>query len=141
MSNLAHTPFNLDGMDYASVEGFYVSLKFLEPEKRAKMARLHGARAKGKGSRSRLESTCYQGEWFVLGSDRHHELIRRAIRAKLEQHPEIARAFIATRPRPIVHETGYPEPPGSKLPARIFCRILSELREELAAGLAGRAPT
>lgn len=135
MSNLAHTPFTLDGVEYASVEGFYVSLKFLEAEKRAQMARLYGVRAKGKGSRSRLESTCYQGEWFPLGSDQHHELIKRAIRAKLEQHPDIARAFTATRPRPIVHKTGYPEPPGSKLPARVFCRILSELREELFLSL------
>lgn len=144
MSNLAHTPFTLDGMRYASVEGFYVSLKFLDADKRSKMAGLYGARAKGKGSRSRLESTCYQGEWFALGSDQHHQLIKRAIRAKLEQHPDIARAFVATRPRPIVHETGYPEPPGSKLPAQVFCSILTDLREELAAGgtgTAGPAPT
>ena len=130
MSNFAHTPFMLDGAEYASVEGFYVALKFLDPAKRAKMARLHGAVVKRMGKKSKNERTWYGGEWFAFGSEAHIELIKRAIRAKLDAHPDVARAFVATLPRPIVHDTGHPEPADSEFPAAVFCRILTELREE-----------
>jgi len=132
LSNFAHTPFTLDGVPYASIEGFYVALKFLEEDKRARMAGLYGPVAKNMGKKSKLVTTCYRGEWFELGSETHHALIKRAIRAKLEAHPEMARAFVATRPRPLVHETGRPDPVGARFPAPVFCRILTELREELA---------
>lgn len=131
MSNFAHTPFTLDGVTYASVEGFYVALKFLDEDKRTRMATLYGPVAKSMGKKSRLVTTCYRGEWFELGSETHHALIKRALRAKLEAHPEIARAFVATRPRPIVHETGRPDPAGARFPATVFCRVLTELRDEL----------
>lgn len=132
LSNFAHTPFTLDGVTYASIEGFYVVLKFLEEDRRARMATLYGPVAKNMGKKSTLVTTCYRGEWFELGSETHHALIKRAIRAKLEAHPEMARAFVATRPRPIVHETGRPDPVGARFPAAVFCRILTESREELA---------
>lgn len=136
MSNFAHTPFTLDGVEFASVEGFYVYLKFLEPAKREKARTLWGARAKNFGKASKLTRSSYLGYEFDLGSEEHYELVKRAIRAKLEAHPEIARAFAATSGRPIVHDTGYPEPPAARFPAAVFCRILSELREEFAAKLA-----
>jgi hypothetical protein len=44
-----------------------------------------------------------------------------------------ARRFSPEGDRPIVHETGYPDPPDSGFPAPVFCRILSELRDEFAA--------
>jgi predicted NAD-dependent protein-ADP-ribosyltransferase YbiA (DUF1768 family) len=132
LSNFAHTPFTLDGVTYASVEGFYVALKFLDEDKRARMAALYGPVVKNMGKKSKLVTTRYQGEWFDLGSKTHHALVKRAIRAKLEAHPEIARASVSTLPRPIVHETGRPDPVGARFPAAVFCRMLTELREELA---------
>jgi len=133
MSNFACTPFVLDGVEYASVEGFYVSLLFLEPAKRQRLGRLYGPVVKRMGKKSSLKRTCYEGEWFDLGSETHLALIKRAIRAKLEAHPVIARAFVATAPRPIVHETGHPDPAGADFPAPTFCRVLTELRDEFAA--------
>lgn len=136
MSNFAHTPFTLDGVTYASVEGFYVSLKFLDEDKRAKLATLYGPVVKNMGKKSKLVMTCYRGEWFELGSETHHALIKRAIRAKLEAHLEMARAFAATRPRPIMHDTGHRRAGTGRFPDVTFCRILAELREEVAAELA-----
>ncbi len=140
MSNFAHTPFTLDGVTYASIEGFYVSLKFLEPEKRTKMAGLYGVVVKQMGKKSKLTSTYYGGEWFTLGSEAHHAVVKRAIRAKLEAHPEIARAFVATRPRPIEHRTGHKSRAGAEFPDEVFCRILTELREEFADAIATATP-
>ena len=134
MSNFAPTPFTLDGRRYASVEGFYVGLKFLDAASRDKAAALSGPAAYAFGKDSTLAETEYGGRRFALGGPEHHALIARAVRAKLEQHPEIARAFAATHPRPIIHDTGTPERPGTFMPAAAFCRILTALRDALVAG-------
>jgi predicted NAD-dependent protein-ADP-ribosyltransferase YbiA (DUF1768 family) len=136
MSNFAHTPFELDGVAYASIEGFYVSLLFLDPARRLKLAGLYGLVVSRMGKKSKIRrdklKTCYTGEWFDLGSEPHLRLVKRALRAKLEAHPDIARAFVATMPRPIVHETGHPDAPDAEFPAAVFCRLLGELRGEFA---------
>jgi predicted NAD-dependent protein-ADP-ribosyltransferase YbiA (DUF1768 family) len=132
MSNFAHTPFELDGVRYASVEGFYSMLLTLREKRREQLREMWGVRAKRAAARNRPERTYYGDEWFELGSEQHHALIKRAIQAKLEAHPEIAAAFVGTRPRPLVHETGFADPPGAEFTKEVFCRILEELREELA---------
>jgi hypothetical protein len=137
MSNFARTPFELDGVAYASFEGFYISLLFLDPAKRLKLSRLYGLVVSRMGKRSKIKrdrlKTCYAGGWFDLGSETHLRLVKRALRAKLEAHPNIARAFVATKPRSIAHETGHPHAPDVEFPASVFCRILSELSDEFAA--------
>lgn len=134
MSNFAPTPFVLDGHRYSSVEAFYVSLKFSDdPKMQAAIRRMDGKEAKRAGSRSKATRATHQGREFLLGSPEHHALIKRAIRAKLEQNPEVARAFAATHPRPIVHDTGRPERSTTTFPAAEFTRILTELRDELLA--------
>lgn len=35
ISNLAHTPFVLDGLDYASIEGFWQGLKTDDPDRKS----------------------------------------------------------------------------------------------------------
>lgn len=133
MSNFAATPFVLDGRRYASVEGFYVGLKFLDAESRARAATLAGQEAYAFGKASKLTETEYGGKRFPLGGPEHHALIARAIRAKLAAHPDLARAFAATHPRPIIHVTREPERPGTFMPAATLCRILTALRDELIA--------
>ena len=132
LSNFAPTKFTLDGLELGSVEAFYVSLLFLDENKRAEIRPLSGLAAKRIGKGSNLIHTCYRGDWFELGSETHFGLIKRAIRAKLDAHPEIAEPFVSTRPRPILHECGRPESKQTRFPAAVFCRILSELREEFA---------
>jgi predicted NAD-dependent protein-ADP-ribosyltransferase YbiA (DUF1768 family) len=131
MSNFAATPFTLDGRRYASVEGFYVALKLPDEESRAKAAALSGPEAYAFGRTSTLKETEYMGRRFALGGPEHHALIARAIRAKLAAHPDLARAFAATHPRPIVHVTREPARPGTFLSAAALCRILTQLRDEL----------
>jgi len=132
MSNFSLTPFVLDGVEFASVEAFYVYLK-LDPATRDAVRTLWGVRAKNAGKKSKLTRTSYLGKEFDLGSPEHFELVKRAIRAKLEAYPDMAKAFVATSPRTIVHDTGYAENPATRFPGAVFCRILTELREEFAA--------
>ncbi|MBS1955119.1 MAG: hypothetical protein JST89_13105 [Cyanobacteria bacterium SZAS-4] len=130
LSNFAHTPFVLDDVRYHSVEGFYVSLKFSDAKKRREMAKLFGAEAKDAGKSHKPTETIYGGVTIKMGSPEHQALIGRAIRAKIEQNPEVAKALIESYPREIIHNTGRPDHPKSNFPATVFVKILTELRDE-----------
>jgi hypothetical protein len=93
------------------------------------------------GKKSKLMSTSYHGEDFSPGSDHHVERIKRAITAKLAAHPDIAAAFVATLPRPIVHDTGHADPPDAVFPADVFCRVLADVRDEFACGASQGRPS
>jgi predicted NAD-dependent protein-ADP-ribosyltransferase YbiA (DUF1768 family) len=126
LSNFAAKPFTLDGKRYASVEGFYVSLKWShDPAKADIAAGLVGGKAKRFGRGSDATHATYNGQTFELGGQEHHALIKRAIQAKLEQNPDVARGLMATGNRPIIHDLGYPEPPTTKLPSKDFARIMT----------------
>lgn len=133
MANFGATPFTLDGRRYATVESFYVGLKFLGADERLAIAAMPARQAYELGKTSTLLETEYEGHRFALGSAEHHALIERAIRAKLKAHPDLARDFAATHPRPIRHDTGQPERPGTFMPAAALVRILTKLRDELVA--------
>lgn len=135
LSNFAHTPFVLDGLAYESIEGFYASILLEHNVEKQKRARgLHGMKAKRCIPKNKPESFTYMEEVIMLGSSEHHDLLKRALRAKLEAHPDIVEAFVATLPRPITHETGFPHNPDAEFSHVVFCRILTELREEFADG-------
>jgi len=134
LSNFAARRFTLDGRSYASIEGWYQGLKWPEAAKRAEISKLSGSRAKNAGDGAPKSATfVYQGLTFVFGSAEHHTLIKTAIKASLVQNPKVKTAFMETHPRPIVHQLGRPERPGSSLPGTKFARILEEIREEFVA--------
>ena len=132
LSNFAARPFVLDGRRYTSVEAFYQGLKWPDDANRVKAAALSGKTAKyaARGA-PRSEKFEYESRTYCFGSEEHHQLIKRAIRVSLEQNPMILQQFLATHPRPIVHQTGRPENPNSNFPGPAFTRILMDLRLEL----------
>jgi predicted NAD-dependent protein-ADP-ribosyltransferase YbiA (DUF1768 family) len=104
MSNFANTPFVLDGVEFASVEGFWTWLLLDgKPNRRETARRLWGARAKWHAPKTKPAQITYEGVSVRVGSDVHLELMKRAVRAKLQQHPQIAEDFVATCPRRIAH--------------------------------------
>jgi predicted NAD-dependent protein-ADP-ribosyltransferase YbiA (DUF1768 family) len=131
LSNFAERRFVFHGRRYRSVEGWYQGLKWPEDTKRQEIAKLLGPLAKkaSKGA-PRTEQFHYNGKDYAFGSPEHHQLIKEAIRASLEQNPEIFDAFLQTDPRPFVHETGREEGPGTALPGSKFVQILEEIRRE-----------
>ncbi len=137
LSNFAHTPFELDGVQYASVEAFYQSLKFEDPHKRAEIALLWGNYAKAAAKRAEpAKQTTYMGTTISLGSAEHYALLERAIRAKLEQNPVIMRVFLESKSRPIIHETGRTtksQADISPFPSHEFTHLLTKIREDLKA--------
>ncbi|MEQ1830032.1 MAG: hypothetical protein ABL921_28990, partial [Pirellula sp.] len=130
MSNLAHTPIVIDGLEFASVEAF-ISWLVTDPTKVEKRERI-------RGYWGRRSKTCAPKHWpvkisyrdceFEVRSHEFYKLIKKAIRIKLETHPEITNEFLKSRPRPIVHViSGEPKSPS-------FVSMISELRDEFSKG-------
>ena len=107
-------------------------MKWPKEQKRAEIAKLSGPLAKraGKGAPS-SEGFTYQGREYGFGSAEHHQLIKAAIRASLEQNPKILKPFLATHPRPLEHHTGRKENPSTALPGSRFTQLLEEIRREM----------
>lgn len=139
MSNLFFSPFRFHGLQFASLEGWYIGLKTLDEQLRLELAQLHGMEAKRRGKKlsrkEKLTHSRFAGVEFALGSPEHHALVKDALREKLLQNRSILIAFLQTAPRPIVHDTGFPESRFTHLPGEAFCRILTELRTELVGML------
>jgi hypothetical protein len=50
-----------------------------------------------------FKTLLYQDKEIVIGSTEHHELMKRAIRAKLEQTPDILETLLATEDKKLTH--------------------------------------
>lgn len=62
LSNLAHTPFSLQGRNYESVEGFWQSIKYRDAKVRDKISKLYGFEAKSYGKKIKYKYIIYHGE-------------------------------------------------------------------------------
>ncbi len=134
LSNFSLSPFELDGVPLASVEGFIQGIKFPpgHPSRaQAFMSSAWEAKACGKGADKRF---AYWGEARIeFGSGAHHRLVERALRARFAQNEGLCRLLASTRDLDILHQTGEgPEPERTSLPAALFCRILSDIRDAAA---------
>lgn len=131
LSNFSAGPFVLDGQGVASVEGFIQGTKFPEGHiLRQEAFRSYGTKAKRIGKEAERKLVWWKGRVISYGSAEHHQLIERAIRAKFEQNPEVMRALLATEGMTLTHDLGHPELPNTSLPAKVFCDILTRIREK-----------
>ena len=104
IGNLAHTPFELDGIPYQSVEGFWQGLKFPDHDDRIRIAALHGSEAKRAGEAAPVQETFeYRGERVRVGRPDHWRLMRQACHAKFTQCDPAGRALLSTGERPLMH--------------------------------------
>jgi predicted NAD-dependent protein-ADP-ribosyltransferase YbiA (DUF1768 family) len=106
ISNFAHTPFELDGQTYGSVEAFWQGLKFPEESRRREIAPLHGQEARRAGFEAPEAATIeYRGQTVRAGTAEHWRLMAVACWAKFNQHETSRQALLATGERPLVHKT------------------------------------
>ena len=121
-SNLAHTPFYLDGIYYASIEGLWQGLKypdtklvndqrfnFTYPLNREEVYLLFDFKSKEAGKiankinkKNKINFVSYKGYAFDYkdmndGSNFHYKLIKRAIMAKLKQNPHLIELLMQTK--------------------------------------------
>ena len=126
LGNFSKSPFVLDHVMCASVEGFIQALKYRDPEEQKAVALLVGKEAKFKGKKARKriarEGTVY---WLTneicFRSHDHIFLIERGIRAKFEQDDASKKALLATGEAELVHETGRQESLYTSLPNVSVC--------------------
>lgn len=132
LSNFQLSPFSLDGILFASIEGFIQGIKFPEGDARREQAFVSsGWEAKNLAGEADRSGAYWQGRKFVYGSSEHHRLIERAIRARIAQNSGLAQVLASTGDATLVHITNEPESPTTSLPAVVFCRILNQMRDEL----------
>jgi predicted NAD-dependent protein-ADP-ribosyltransferase YbiA (DUF1768 family) len=138
ISNFAHTPFHLDGHDYASVEGFWQGLKFADETERRHVAGLWGKQAMLAGKEKGYGATVsYAGEEVAVGTWRHWRLMERACRAKFGQHLEARAALLATGERPLIHRV---RRDSKAIPGVVMADVWMRVRSWLRAGGTGQAP-
>lgn len=107
-SNFAATAFELDGHSYASLEGFWQSLKFAEGSaERFAVEQMIGHEAKRAGDQAKLKLTelgidwiTYQGRkifpYSEVGQREFYELVLRATKAKLLFNPALGDLLLKT---------------------------------------------
>lgn len=135
ISNLADTPFTLDGTRYGSIEGFWQGLKSADPSERRTFAGLPGPEAWGRGRcLDQPPSFDYGGTTTATGSPEHWALMRRACAAKFSQHDGARAALLATGERWLTHRVRRDSRtiPGAIM-ADIWMRIRADLRSADAA--------
>ena len=154
LSNFVATPFELYGKRYASVEGFWQMMLYPEgpDDERAKdkrvswkftreqVAQMTAVEAKSAGTPAEenmkklgIDWCTFDGKRFLHRSSRpgeHYRLIVAAMRAKMDQNPEVKRILLATGDlilKPDHH--GEENPP----PEWKYYEIWMKLRTELTA--------
>lgn len=137
LSNFAPSPFEIDGIKCASMEGFIQALKRKDVEIQKYGCSLVGVKAKfwGKGvkwwQRPENEQLHWQGKSFKAHSDEHLNLVKRALNAKFSQHAGSKKALLATGNATIEHSIGNND--RTSLKASDFCRMLTEIRNDMVA--------
>lgn len=132
ISNLAETPFELDGRRYRSVESFWQGLKFPLDADRQRIADCEGPRALSEGSRQGYGKTVAYGDAEItVGTWEHWQLMERASRAKFEQNAEARAALLATGNRPLVHRV---RRDSRSIPGVIMAQIWMRIRRDIKDG-------
>lgn len=131
ISNLADTPFELDGERYASVESFWQGLKVEGAAERRTMARLSGPEAQGRGAAlGQPTEFTYQNTRIAAGSPEHRDLMRRACEAKFDQNPAARAALLASGQRWLTHKV---RRDSRTIPGAIMAQIWMKVRAGLLA--------
>lgn len=129
ISNFAATPFVLDGIAYASVEGFWQCFRYADATERARVAALAGRAAKAAGKATPPDRFDYGGASIRWGTFEHWQLMRRACVAKFAQNEAPRKALLGTLGRPLVHRT---RSESRSIPNMVMAQIWTEIRDELA---------
>lgn len=161
LSNFAATPFTLHGKRYASVEGFWQMMLYPEgpddpraqfpglvwPHTREQVAQMVAFEAKAAGSAAQANMKKMGVDWVTFEGKRmpyrspvrgdHYRLILEAMRAKLEQNPEVKKVLLSTGDltlRPDHHAEG-------NSPAEwLYFQIWMEMRAEIQKAAGQRSP-
>lgn len=134
LSNFAPHPFELDGVEIASMEGFLQSLKFKNPEMQEHICTLVGLTAKRSGAKKNWyekQTLYWRGEAIKRDSDEYQDLLDRAYAALFTQNEKAKKALLATKNANLTHSIGRRKINETVLTQQEFCSRLMEIRQIL----------
>jgi hypothetical protein len=133
-SNFAPYPVEIDGQVWPTTEHYYQAQKFADPAYRERIRRdKHPSAAKGLGNSPKMP---IRPDW----DDVRVEVMRKAVRAKLAQHPQVAETLLSTGDAELVEHSAkdpFWTDGGDGSGANTFGRLLMALRAELQAAQTG----
>jgi len=136
LSNFSPHPFELDGVQISSMEGFLQSLKTSSPEMQKHVCTLVGYAAKKWGKHKnwqRTQTLHWQGKEYMRDSREYQELLDRAYNA-LAKNDSFRRALLATGDSTIEHSIGRTDYKQTVLTRNEFCNRLHRLRAQMQKG-------
>jgi predicted NAD-dependent protein-ADP-ribosyltransferase YbiA (DUF1768 family) len=133
LSNFSPHPFEIDGVQCASMEGFLQALKNKNPAIQKLRCSFVGIRAKKAGSRNkwfRKQKLYWKGEEFDRKSDEYQELLDRAYDA-LYENEGFKDALRAAGDAVFTHSIGKKNQAETVLTTSEFCSRITKLRDRL----------
>lgn len=131
LSNFAPHPFEIDGIQCNSMEGFLQSLKFKSPEMQEEVCKLVGYAAKKKGRNKNWQKD-QKLFWRGVSVDRkskdYQDLLDRAYEA-LYKNRKFKKALEATHGMVLTHSIGRSKESDTVLTKSEFCSRLTKLRD------------
>ena len=134
LSNFAVHPFEFDGIQIQSMEGFLQGLKFQSPEMQEHICTLGGGGAKRAGSKKnwKTKQTLYwKGQPVHRSSDGYTNLVANAYTAMLMQSESFRRALEAAGNANFTHSMGSKNKSETVLTRTEFCANLHRLQKLL----------
>ena len=130
LSNFYPARVEFEGVAYETAETAFQAQKCLDAAERAAFAPLSAAKAKSRGRKVRLRP-----DWESV----RDELMERIVRAKFEQHPELAARLVSTGEMPLVegnawHDVYWGVDVDTGEGENHLGKILMKVRDELVKG-------
>ena len=135
LSNFAPHPFEIDGVQCASMEGFLQSLKFSNPDMQRTICGLVGRAAKRAGRHKNWQRTQilhWQGKKYARNSRGYQRLLDRAYEA-MSENVKFRNALIASGRATLTHTIGRTSSRQTVLTRSEFCGRLTRIRAKLLA--------
>ena len=131
LSNFSPHPFEIDGIQCNSMEGFLQGLKFESEEMQKYVCTLVGiaAKKKGKNKNWQIKQTLYwKGVPIKRDSDKYQTLLNKAYNA-LYENKKFRAALEATKGATLTHSIGKNKKSETVLTTQEFCSRLTYLRD------------
>ena len=132
LSNFAPHPFEIDGVECNSMEGFLQSLKFKNPDMQVEVCKLVGyaAKQKGRNKKNWDGALWWRGEEIDRFAPEYQELLDRAYEA-LSKNNKFRKALLATGNAVLTHSIGRRKQSDTILTKNEFCERLMWLRAKV----------
>ena len=133
LSNFSPHPFEIDGIQCSSMEGFLQSLKYKSVDMQEHVCTLVGKQAKFKGKKKkwyREQVLYWRGVEYKRDSQEYQDLLDRAYEA-LSKNDRFKNALLATGNANLTHSMGNNKISRTVLTEREFTSRLTQIRSRL----------